>query len=33
MAALAEANQLGGVFVADFEDDTKLGKERIKLKL
>lgn len=26
MAALAEANQLDGVFVADFEDDAKLGK-------
>ena len=25
MAALAEANQLDGVFVADFEDDAKLG--------
>lgn len=34
MAALAEANQLDGVFVADFEDDAKLGKgKRIRLKL
>ena len=27
MAALAEENQLGGVFVADFEDDTKLADD------
>ncbi|MDM8269878.1 type I restriction-modification system subunit M [Barnesiella viscericola] len=32
MAALAEANQLGGVFVADFEDDTKLGKGKDKVE-
>ena len=31
MAALAEANQLDGVFVADFEDDTKLGKGKDKV--
>ncbi len=31
MAALAEANQLEGVFVADFEDDAKLGKEKDKV--
>ena len=30
MAALAEANQLDGVFVADFDDDTKLGKGKDK---
>ena len=30
MAALAEANQLEGVFVADFDDDTKLGKGKDK---
>ena len=32
MAALAEENQLGGVFVADFEDDTKLGKGKDKVE-
>ncbi len=32
MAALAEANQLDGVFVADFEDDTKLGKGKDKVE-
>ena len=31
MAALAEANQLDGVFVADFEDDAKLGKGKDKI--
>lgn len=31
MAALAEANQLDGVFVADFEDDAKLGKGKDKV--
>lgn len=31
MAALAEANQLEGVFIADFEDDTKLGKGKDKV--
>lgn len=31
MAALAEANQLEGVFVADFEDDAKLGKGKDKV--
>ena len=31
MAALAEANQLDGVFIADFEDDTKLGKGKDKV--
>ena len=32
MAALAEANQLDGVFVADFEDDAKLGKGKDKVE-
>ena len=32
MEALAEANQLDGVFVADFEDDTKLGKGKDKVE-
>lgn len=32
MAALADANQLDGVFVADFEDDTKLGKGKDKVE-
>ncbi len=31
MAALAEANQLDGVFVADFDDDAKLGKGKDKV--
>ena len=31
MAALAEANQLDGVFIADFEDDAKLGKGKDKV--
>ena len=31
MAALAEANGLEGVFVADFEDDAKLGKGKDKI--
>lgn len=31
MAALAEANQLDGVFVADFDDDSKLGKGKDKI--
>lgn len=32
MAALAEANQLDGVFVADFDDDAKLGKGKDKVE-
>lgn len=32
MAALAEVNQLEGVFVADFEDDAKLGKGKDKVE-
>lgn len=32
MAALAEVNQLDGVFVADFEDDAKLGKGKDKVE-
>ena len=32
MATLAEANQLDGVFVADFEDDAKLGKGKDKVE-
>lgn len=31
-AALAEANQLDGVFIADFDDDTKLGKGKDKVE-
>ena len=31
MAALSEANQLDGVFVADFDDDAKLGKGKDKV--
>ena len=31
MQKLAEANQLEGVFVADFEDDAKLGKGKDKI--
>ena len=31
MAALAEANSLEGVFVADFDDDAKLGKGKDKV--
>ena len=30
MAALSEANQLDGVFIADFDDETKLLATRIK---
>lgn len=32
MAALSEANQLDGVFVADFDDETKLGKGKDKVE-
>ena len=32
MAALAEANQLDSVFVADFDDDAKLGKGKDKVE-
>lgn len=31
MAALSEANQLDGIFIADFDDDTKLGKGKDKV--
>lgn len=31
MAKLAEANQLDGVFIADFDDDKKLGKGKDKV--
>lgn len=32
MAALSEANQLDGVFIADFDDETKLGKGKDKVE-
>lgn len=32
MTALAEANQLDGVFIADFEDEAKLGKGKDKIE-
>ncbi len=32
MAALAEANQLDGVFIADFDDESKLGKGKDKVE-
>ncbi len=32
MAALSEATQLDGVFIADFDDDTKLGKGKDKVE-
>ena len=32
MAALAESNQLDGVFIADFEDEAKLGKGKDKVE-
>ena len=31
MAALAEANQLDGIFLADFDDESKLGKGKDKV--
>lgn len=32
MAALSEANHLDGVFIADFDDETKLGKGKDKVE-